>query len=220
MLEHLKRQLLEAAVAAEQTGLCQHKSGNFSIRDKETGYVVVTPSGIERKQLSHYEICVVDLDAKVIEALPGIKPTSELLMHLQIYRTRADVHAIAHTHSKFATSFAVLNKEIPAIIYECATMGLKEAVIPVAPYATPGTQSLANHIIEPIKKSDAILLEKHGAVAVDITIKEALLKANYMEELAEIYYRTLVINGLEEPSRFSARELEAWRYPEEIKHHK
>jgi L-ribulose-5-phosphate 4-epimerase len=216
MLETLKKALLEVAVEAEVTGLCQHKSGNFSIRDKETGYVVVTPSGIKRSDLSYHEICVVDLEGHVIEALPGIRPTSELFMHLEIYKSREDVNAVAHTHSKFATSFAVLNKEIPAIIYECATMGLKDGVIPVAPYGRPGTSDLSTSVIEPIKRSDAILLEKHGAVAVDADIKEALLKANYIEELAEIYYRSLVLNDLKEPPRFSPEELEAWQYPTDV----
>lgn len=216
MLEDLKKEVVKSALEADRTGLCKHRSGNFSLRDIETGYVLVTPSGIDREKLTYNDICVVDLDANIIEIETDVKPTSELLMHLEIYKTREDVCAVVHTHSRIATAFAVLNKGIPAIIYECAILGLKDAIIPVAPYGRPGTRDLSNSVIEPIKRSDVILLEKHGALAVDKSIKEALLKANYIEELAEIYYRALQINGGKEPDSFSAEELENWRYPSEI----
>jgi len=216
MLEELKKQVVKIALEADRSGLCKHKSGNFSIRDKETGYVVVTPSGVDREELTYHDICVVDLEANVIEAVTKLRPTSELLMHLQVYKTRPDIFAMAHTHSRFATSFAVIKKEIPAIIYECANFGLKNGVIPVANYGRPGTRALSDSVIEPIKISDIILLEKHGVVAVDADPKEALLKAHYAEELAEIYYRTLVLNGGKEPDAFKAEELEEWGYPTEI----
>jgi len=217
MLEELKKEVVKIAKEADQSGLCKHKSGNFSIRDKETGYVVVTPAAVDRAELTYHDICVVDLDANVIEAVTDLKPTSELLMHLEIYKTREDVGAVVHTHSRIATSFAVVNKPIPAIIYECATLGLKDAMIPVAHYGRPGTRELSNSVIEPIKRSDCILLEAHGAVAVDSEPKNALLKAHYIEELAEVYYRALVIGGGKEPRAFAPEELERWEYPSEIK---
>jgi L-ribulose-5-phosphate 4-epimerase len=217
MLEDLKKQTVKIAQEADRTGLCKHRSGNFSIRDKETGYVVVTPSGVDREELTYHDICVVDLEANVIEAETKLRPTSELLMHLQVYKTRPDVFAMVHTHSRFATSFAVIKKEIPAIVYECAGFGLKDGVIPVAAYGRPGTRALSDSVIEPIKRSDIILLERHGVVAVDKDSKEALLKAHYAEELAEIYYRALALNGGKEPNAFPVDELQKWEYPSEIK---
>lgn len=217
MLEELKKEVVKIAKEADQSGLCKHKSGNFSIRDKETGYVVVTPAAVDRAELTYHDICVVDLDANVIEAVTDLKPTSELLMHLEIYKTREDVGAVVHAHSRIATSFAVVNRPIPAIIYECATLGLKDAIIPVAPYGRPGTRELSNSVIEPIKRSDCILLEAHGTVAVDSEPKNALLKAHYIEELAEVYYRALVIGGGKEPRAFAPEELDRWEYPSEIK---
>lgn len=217
MLENLKKQVVKIAQEADRSGLCKHRSGNFSIRDKETGYVVVTPSGIDRDELTYRDICVVDLDANVIEMEADVKPTSELLMHLSVYKTRDDVFAMAHTHSRFATAFAVINKEIPAIIYECANLNLKDGVIPVAKYGRPGTTALSDSVVEPIKRSDVILLEKHGVVAVDKDPAEALLKAHYVEELAEVYYRALQLNGGKEPDVFSVEELTSWQYPSQIK---
>lgn len=217
MLEELKKEVVKIAQEADRSGLCKHRSGNFSIRDGESGYVVVTPTGVDREELTYHDICVVDLEANVIEAVTGLRPTSEILMHLEIYKTRSDVFSIAHTHSRIATSFAVLNKPIPAIIYECANLGLKDAVIPVAPYGRPGTRALSDSVIEPIKRADCILLEAHGVVAVDKDPEEALLKAHYVEELAEIYYRALEIGKGQEPKAFSSEELEKWEYPSEIK---
>lgn len=217
MLEDLKKKVVKIALEADRSGLCKHRSGNFSIRDKKTGYVVVTPTGVDRELLTYHDVCVVDLDANVIENVTGLKPTSELLMHLSVYKTRPDVFAIAHTHSRIATAFSVLKKPIPAVIYECANLGLKDAVIPVAPYGRPGTTALSDSVVEPIKRADTILLEKHGVVAVDKDPDEALLKAHYVEEIAEVYYRTLVINGGKEPEVFGTEELQKWEYPSQIK---
>lgn len=110
MLEELKKKIVEIALDADKNGLCRHKSGNFSIRDEKTGYIAITPSGVSRYDLTYHYICVVDIDANIIEIETAVKPTSEILMHLQAYRTRKDVHAIVHTHSRFATTFAILGR--------------------------------------------------------------------------------------------------------------
>ena len=85
MLEQLKKDVLDVAKRAQKDGLCKHKSGNFSARDKETGYVVITPAGIDRDVLDPKDMVVIDMDANVIESLAGYNPTSETLMHLKIY---------------------------------------------------------------------------------------------------------------------------------------
>lgn len=216
MLEMLKQQVVKYALSAERSGLCKHRAGNFSARDPESGLVCITPTGVDREELSYHDICVVDLDAKVIEAETGLRPTSETLMHLAAYKSRSDIHAVAHTHSRFATSFAVLKKIIPAIVYEVAALKCKKGYIPLAPYGRPGTPELADSIVEPLKIADVALMESHGVIAVDHDLKEALLKAHYVEELAEIYYRTLMINRGNEPPTVPLEELQQWEYPKEI----
>lgn len=148
MLENLKKDVCEIAKQAQRTGLCKHKSGNFSARDNETGYIVITPTSVDRELLTPRDMVVVDKDAYVLENLSGLKPTSESLMHLKIYEIRPDAMAIAHTHSVYATTFALLNKPIPAIVYEVANLGITKCRIPVAPYGRPGTMDLANSIVE------------------------------------------------------------------------
>lgn len=216
MLEDLKKEVVKYAQDADRSGLCKHRSGNFSLRDPKSGYVCITPTGVDREELSYHDIVVMDLDARVIEAETGLRPTSESLMHLMVYKTRQDVHAVAHTHSRFATAFSILKKTIPAIVYEVANLGCKEGYIPVADYGRPGTPELADSIVKPLQISDVSLMESHGVIAVDAVLKEALLKAHYVEEMAEIYYRTLTLTGGKEPHAVPLAELQKWEYPKEI----
>ena len=110
MLEHLKKDVCEIAKRAQRDGLCKHKSGNFSARDSESGYIVITPTSVDRELLTPRDMVVMDLDANVREHASGLKPTSEAMMHLMIYKTRPDAKAIVHTHSMYGTTFALLNK--------------------------------------------------------------------------------------------------------------
>lgn len=218
MLETLKKEVCEIAKRAQRDGLCKHKSGNFSARDKESAYIVITPTSVDRDLLTPRDMVVMDLEANVRENLSGLRPTSEALMHLMIYRQKPEAVAIAHTHSAYATTFALLNKPIPAIVYEVANLGLTKARVPVAPYGRPGTPALADSVIEACREADSFLLEKHGVVAVDNRdIYEAFLKVAYIEELAELYYLALTVNGGKEPESFVQDELQQWAYPQEIK---
>ena len=218
MLEDLKLRVMNVAKQAQRDGLCKHKSGNFSARDKETGLVVITPTSVDREDLVVPDMVVMDLDANVVENQTGLRPTSESLMHLKIYQEREDVVALAHTHSMYATTFAVLNKPIPAVVYEIANLNCSQARIPVAPYGRPGTPALADNVVEAIHEADVFLMQGHGCVAVDETsVEEAYLKVCYIEELAELYYHSLVAGQGVEPYSFPVDELQKWEYPKEIK---
>lgn len=210
MLEGLKEQVVLCAREAERKGLCQNKSGNFSCRDKETGLVLMTPTGADREKLTAADIVVMDMSGRVVESISGLRPTSEALMHLAAYEARPDAWAVVHTHSRFAVTFAVLEREIPAIVIEAAHLGLKERAIPVAQFARQGTAELAASVKAPLLKGDAILLARHGVLTVGDDLGAALLKAAYTEEIAEIYYHCLLLGG--EPEALAAEDLEL-RYP-------
>lgn len=215
MLEGYKRQVVRYAQQAEREGLCRHRSGNFSVRDKETGYIVITPTGMDRAEMLPEDVVVIDMQGRVVEALTGKKPTSESMMHIAVYKARSDVGAIVHTHSKNATAFAVMNKPIPAIVYELFLLGCKKGYIPVAPYGRPGTKELAQSVLKPLEISDVALMQAHGVIAVAKDLKEALLRASYVEELAEIYYKTLTVLG-HEPDVVPVEELANWKYPSSL----
>ena len=212
MLETQKREVVRYAQQAERDGLCRHRSGNFSCLDPETGLIAITPTGMDRNEMTSEDVVSIDQQGRTVEALTGRKPTSESMMHMAVYRSRPDVRAIVHTHSKTATAFAVMNKPIPAIVYELFLLGCKKGYIPVALYGRPGTKALAESVLEPLKISDVALMQAHGVIAVAESLKEALLKASYVEELAEIYYKTLTVLG-HEPDVVPVKELEGWRYP-------
>lgn len=206
MLEELKRRVIAVAVEAEKEGLCRHKSGNFSMKDAKTGYIVVTPTGIKREDLNEDAIIVVDSEGKVVENRSTYKPTSELLMHLVAYKARPDISAVVHTHAIFATVFAVQSKEIRPIVFEAFGYGGK---LPIAKYGRPGTMELANSIIDPLKQSDACLLEKHGALTVGNSIEDAYLKMQYVEDVARIYFYSLLLG--KEPDVIPEEEFDAIR---------
>ena len=206
MLENLKKDVCEIAKRAQRDGLCKHKSGNFSARDVKSGYIVITPTSVDRELLTPRDMIVMDLEANVIENLSGLKPTSESLMHITIYKTRKDANAIAHTHSMYATTFALSN------------MGLTKGRVPVAPYGRPGTMELANSVVDACMEAESFLMESHGAVAFDSQdIYEAFLKAAYIEELAQLYYNAVTVLQGKEPKSFAQEELQKWEYPKEIK---
>ncbi len=218
MLEKLKEDVIRTGLRAQREGLCKHRSGNFSIRDAETGYLVITPSGVDREALRPDDIIVMDMDGRVVENLSGLRPSSESLMHIEIYRARPDVRAIVHTHSKYAVVFAVLGRPIPPFVYEMMDLNNPSQNIPVAPYGRPGTRELAVNTAEALKAADAVLMQSHGAVAVDASdIDGAYLKACYIEELAEMYPHILTVTGGKEPPLLTADEISGWAYPEAIR---
>ena len=217
MLEQLKEEVRRYALQAEHAGLCQHRAGNFSICDRACGCICITPTGMDRTEMTAEDIVIIDMDGRTVESMHGQRPTSEALMHIAIYRARPEVTAVAHTHSKAATAFAVMNKPIPAIVYELQMLGCKKGYVPVAPYGRPGTRAAAENVLAPLSIADVALMRAHGVVAVAADLKEAVLKASYLEELAEIYYRTLTVLG-HEPATIPADELAKWEYPKELQH--
>lgn len=215
MLENLKRKVVQIAVDAESSGLCKNKSGNFSLRDPKTGFVLITPSGVSRQELTYKDILVVDIEGNIIDVETKVRPTSELPMHLQVYKYRDDVMGVVHTHSHFATAFAVASKEIKGVVFESLQYGGK---VPVAKYGRPGTKELGKNIMDQLKDHDACLLESHGVISVGKNIDDAFLKACYVEDVAEIYYRAIVINGGQEPKVIPEKEFAAVLEAEEKRH--
>lgn len=204
MLDNLRIKLVKIAKDAEKYGLCKEKTGSFSIRDKSTGYILITPSQVSRDILTPKDICILDLDGKEIEVQKDMKPSREKLIHLEIYKNKKNVLAVMYTHSLYATVFAVANKVIPPIVSDSRHYG---GYIYVAPYEKAQTIELAKSVIEPLSKNDACLLERHGVVIVSENIDDVLTKARYVEDVAEIYYKVLVLNQFNEPKRLNFEEL-------------
>ena len=179
----LKQRLINAALLAEKEGLCKHKSGNFSICVREENFILITPSGVDKALLKIDDIVVTDFEGNIITNHNNHKASIELWMHIAIYKERADVDAIVHTHSTYATAFAVKGVKINPVVTEAVFYGNN---VELVEFAEPGSKQLAENIKEPIKKADVCLLRNHGVVTVSDTIEDALLKALYVEHVAKI----------------------------------
>lgn len=156
--------------------------GNLSIIDREKGFVAISPSGIEYFEMEPEDIVIVDLNGAVKEGTRA--PSSELSAHLALYRHRDDIGAVLHTHSAYATTIACLNLELPAVHYLVGFAGKK---VPLAPYATYGSEELAENICNTIGLNNAVLLANHGLITVGKDITTAFIIAEEIELVARIY---------------------------------
>lgn len=190
MLEPVKSKVLRIAKKAVAAGLVHEKAGNFSAYDKESNLVVITPSGIPREGMELSDLCIVDLDGKLVEGRH--KPSSETPMHTEIYKRMTGVLGIVHTHSVFATAFAVAGKEIDSITVEMNKFGGK---IPLVPFQLPGSVELGTSAIPFLTKHPVVLLQNHGLLAVGRDVDEALLNAIVAEDIAKIYAIAIAIGG-------------------------
>jgi L-fuculose-phosphate aldolase len=184
---------LRAAVAAGgrrlvAAGLVESTSGNLSVRALPGGPVAISPSALAYDRVTAADVVLVELDGGVVDG--HRTPSSELGMHLAVYRRRADVGAVVHTHSPWATTWAVLGREIPAVHYVIASIGHRVRVVP---YATFGSGELAGMAAEVLGDDNAVLLGNHGVLAVGADLEAALENAVRVEFLAEVYWKACQI---------------------------
>jgi L-fuculose-phosphate aldolase len=181
-LGELRAAVATACLRLLEAGLLRGTAGNLSARSG--GLVAITPTGVDYRRLDQGSVPVVDLDGRPVDG--ELAPSSELPLHLAAYRARPDVGAVVHTHSRFATTFAVLGEELPAVHYLLAHAGRR---VRVAPYATYGTGELADACVAALGGDRAVLLANHGVVAVGAGLERALLAAEAVEEVAELCWR-------------------------------
>ena len=192
-----RRELAEATREMYRRGLVGAYSGNTSLRLTGTGdegLLLVTPTHHPYYRLQPEELVVVNLDGEPVDGeLPdskpaspgGMRPSSETRLHLEIYRRRADVRAVAHTHSIYASAAAVVGRDIPPLIDEMLlTIG---GPVKVSAYAFPGTRELAEAAYAALGDRNAALLRNHGVVGVGPDIWEALEVCDLVERLAQIF---------------------------------
>ena len=163
-------------------------SGNLSLRGKD-GEIYITPSGMDYLEITEDDIVKINFMGEILEG--DKKPSSEWMMHVEIYKNYPNYNAIVHTHSPIATAFAVSRKKIPLILIEMKPFLGGE--IEVAPFKPSGSLELAKSLIPYLKKSNSCLLANHGVVSCGKNIESAFLSAEYVEDAAKIYYYSLNI---------------------------
>jgi L-ribulose-5-phosphate 4-epimerase len=204
MLLHKQRQnVIDIALKAQRERLIPLTMGNFSLRDKETGYICITPSGMDYSLLQPEDIVVVDIQGAIIDG--NRKPSIEIQLHCRTYAKRADIFGICHTHSTYATAWACCGKEIPVIVAELA--GMIGGPVKCAPYAPMGTTELADIVTEHLNLQNAVLMENHGMLAVGENIESAFANAVIVEEGAKITLYSMQIGGMKTITEQECKDL-------------
>ncbi len=184
LLPDQRAEVVRACHQLLATGLVRGTSGNVSVRDAATGTIAITPTGLPYPGMRAADVAVLAPDGAQLDG--DLRPTSEVALHLAVYRARPDVGAVVHTHSMFATTFAVLGEQIPPVHYLIVRAG--EAV-PVAPYARYGTPELAESCVRALGAGFAVLLANHGVVATGADLDAAMAVAEAVEYTAELAWR-------------------------------
>ena len=185
--EQLKEEICEIGKRIYMNGFVAANDGNITVKisDKE---FLTTPTGISKGYLKPEMIVKVNSEGEVLEG--KYKPSSEVKVHLKVYKVRTDVGSVIHAHPPIATAYAVaglpLDKRIlPETIYSLG-------YVPVIDYAIPGSQELADGLVEYLQKFDALLMANHGSV----TVGTDLISAYYKLETLEFYAKITLITKL------------------------
>ncbi len=173
------REVVATARRTADERLVVGTSGNVSARVGDL--VLVTPSGVRYERLGDADLVAVGLDGE--QRIGTLRPTSELPMHLALYRT-TDARAVVHTHAVHATAVSTLVDELPAVHYMCAALG---GAVRVAKYATYGTDELARHMLAALRDRTGCLLRNHGTVVYAGTLETAYDNTAQLEWMCRVW---------------------------------
>ena len=191
LLPELRRLVCDLHAELPRNQLVAWTSGNVSARDPERGLVAIKPSGVKFPDLKPENMVVVDLDGRIVEG--SHKASSDTASHCYIYRHMPDVHGIVHTHSRYATSFAVLGQPIP-----CVTTAMSDEFggpIPCGGFALIGGEEIGQVVVETLRgsRSPSCLLQNHGVFATGQSAESAVKAAVMTEDNAVIVWLALQI---------------------------
>ncbi len=198
-----RRSIVEAGKRLRDRFFVAANDGNISARLDE-GAFLVTPSGVNKGDMIPEQIIKVDADGKTLSGT--MKPSSELKMHLAVYRARSDVKAIVHAHPPAATGFAAcrlrLDKDVilPEVVFGLGTIGFAE-------YGTPSTEEVPKAVMKEIHGCDALLLSNHGALTVGSDVMQAYYRMETLEMYARVSLVTTLLGGAKPLSGAEVGEL-------------
>ena len=196
MLESLREELYQLHLELPKHNLVKWTGGNISLRDPESGLVLIKPSGVRYEVLRPEHMVLVNLEGDVIEG--DLKYSSDTASHLYIYRHRPDVNGVVHTHSPYATAFAAVNKPIPVVL--TAIGDEFGGPIPVGGFALIGGEEIGKVVLESIGTSPAVLLKNHGVFTIGPSAEKAVKAAVMVEDVAQTVWLALQIGQPEEIS--------------------
>lgn len=202
----LRQQLCDIGRMMYERGFIGAADGNLAARIDDQR-LLVTPAGVLKGFMTPDMLVVTDLDGN---ALDGGRPSTEIKMHVALLQSRPDVSAALHAHPPYTVSFSLAG--IPLTRCVIPEIVVTIGNVPTVPYATPGTEELPDSLREPIKKSDVLLLERHGIVTVADEIWNCFKLLDMVEHAAKITHLAMQLGGAKVLDREQVEKLVQSRY--------
>jgi len=188
----IKKQICDIGKRIYDRGMVAANDGNISVKLSDNEFLC-TPTGVSKGFMTPEYICKVDANGNVIQANAGFKPSSEIKMHMRVYKERPDVNSVVHAHPMYATSFAIAGIPLTEPIMPEAIIAL--GCVPIAEYGTPSTEEIPDAVSKYLPYFDAVLLENHGALAYSDTLLNAYHKMESLEFYAQLLYQAKMLGG-------------------------
>jgi L-ribulose-5-phosphate 4-epimerase len=201
--EQLRHEVWEANLGIYRAGLVTMHSGNASGIDRKRGLVLIKPSGMDYEKMRPSDLVVTDMEGRKVKG--QWKPSVDLPHHLYLYKNRPEIGGIIHTHSNYATSFALLGRSIPAYLTAIADEFGDE--IPCVPYVDNVGDHIGEEILKCAGKAPAVLLAQHGAFAFGASPTAAFKAAVMLEDVAKTCHLALLLGT---PKPLPPDEVQKW----------
>jgi L-fuculose-phosphate aldolase len=182
----IKQLIVDVGKRIWTRGFVAANDGNITVR-LNNDEILTTPTGVSKGFMTTDMIIKVDSKGKVISGNANYKPSSELKMHMEVYKERPDINSVVHAHPTYATSFAVAGIPLNKCVLPEAILVI--GAVPTAKYGLPSTMEIPDSIREYIKNSEAILLENHGALTLGSDLINAYHKMETLEHTASIVWK-------------------------------
>lgn len=179
----IKSELIDICKLVSDKGFVAATDGNISVRIAKNR-ILCTPSALPKGKTKENDLITVDLEGKILEG--NRKPSTEIKMHLEIYKKRVDINAVVHCHPCYATGFASSNMKLDMCIFPEIILTL--GAVPICDYATPSTDEVVNSISGFINQTDVLLLKNHGAVTYGKDLYQAYYKMEKLEHSAKTLF--------------------------------
>ena len=200
----IKKEICEIGRRIYDKGMVASNDGNISVKLNDNEFLC-TPTGVSKGFMTPEYICKVDKNGKVLQANGKFKPSSEIKMHMRVYKERPDVNAVVHAHPMYATSFAIAGIPLTQPIMPEAVITL--GCVPIAEYGTPSTEEIPDAVSKYLPYYDAVLLENHGALSYSDSLLAAYHKMESVEFYAQLLFLSKQLGGPKELSKDQVERL-------------
>ncbi len=200
--QDLRQEIVDIGKLVFQKGWVASNDGNISVR-LDQHRILCTPTGISKGMMQPDDLIICDYEGTKLEG--NRECTSEIAMHLTIYKMRPDVHGVVHAHPPVATGFAVAGRALNLAILPEVVICLGS--VPLADYGLPGTAALTDGMLPYIPKYDAILMANHGAVAYGADLQQGYFRMETVEHYARITLVAELLGGAKPLPRVEVRKL-------------